>query len=181
MEVSDSVNFSTLAVPKFCQMKRQRKKNFLSGYFWCCNKIYQAQTWVWFVFPRKFRELHEINFQNKIVYLLRASYVHVFYSLRLSKWWNIGVSQGYFVAKYKKKSMGHRRLCSRFRLLYTLMSASSLTHFWPVFPLYTPWKYQKTFGIKRKHWPWVKAFIKYFEVIKRTKMIRVIFLLSLMS
>ena len=93
-----------------------------------------------------------------------------------------------FCSQIQKKSMSHRRLCSRFNLLYTLMSASSLTHFWPVFPLYTLRKYQKTKGflvylgsIKPKHWPWVKAIIKYFEVIKRTsKMIRVIFLLSLL-
>ena len=40
----------------------------------------------------------------------------------------------------------------------------SLTHFWPMFPFYTPWKHQKTKGFlvfsggtKWEHWPnWVK-------------------------
>ena len=42
------------------------------------------------------------NFQNNILFLLLASYVHVVDSLRLNKWCNIRVSKGYFVAKYKK-------------------------------------------------------------------------------
>ena len=53
-------------------------------------------------FPRKFLGLNVRNFQNKIPCLLRASNVYVFDSLCLSKWCNNRVSDGYFLAKYKK-------------------------------------------------------------------------------
>ena len=55
-----------------------------------------------FAFPRKFRGLHVRKFQNKIPCLLHASYMNGFDSLRLNKWCNIRLSEGYFVAKYKK-------------------------------------------------------------------------------
>ena len=43
---------------------------------------------------------------------------------------------------------------------FNLLLLSILTYFWPMFPFYTPWKHQKTFGflvfswgIKWEHWP----------------------------
>ena len=81
------------------------------------------------MFLQKFCRFFVRNFQNKIPCLLRASYVHVFDSLRLNKWCNIRVSEGYFIAKYKKNFPGI--LSSVFALqtflysllLYTLTSA----------------------------------------------------------
>ena len=51
------------------------------------------------------------NFQNKVMCLLRASYVHVFDFLRLKKQCNSRVSEAYFIAKYKKGCGGHHLPC----------------------------------------------------------------------
>ena len=69
------------------------------------------QAWVSSAFPQKFRKLHEINFQNEISCLLRASCVLVFDSLRLKKWCSIRIYEGYFVATYKEISQRHHLLC----------------------------------------------------------------------
>ena len=51
-----------------------------------------------------------------------------------------------------------------FCVIYTKRLKLRLTHFWPMFPFYTPWKHQTTKGslvfsggIKWEHWPkWIK-------------------------
>ena len=65
----------------------------------------KKQTWVFSAFSaetQKFCRLHVRNFQSKIACLLCASYVHVFDSLCLNRWCSIRLSEGYFIAKYKK-------------------------------------------------------------------------------
>ena len=57
-------------------------------------------------FQQKFCGLHVRNFQNKIPGLLRASQVLVFDFLGPKKWYNIGLSEGYIVANYKKNFPG---------------------------------------------------------------------------
>ena len=60
--------------------------------------------------------------------LLRGSYVHIFDFLRLNKWGNIMVFEGYFVAKYKKFPGG---IGSFVRLANVSMFFTSVhTHVW---------------------------------------------------
>ena len=60
--------------------------------------------------------------KTKILCLLRSSYMHFFDSLRLSKWWNIRLSEGYFVAKYKKYPRG-TTFCVCFAIVSALFNS----------------------------------------------------------
>ena len=71
------------------------------------------------MFPQKFCGMQVRNFQIKILFFLRASYVHVFDSLYLNKRYNIRVSEGYFGAKYKHflKGITSANISAFFRLM----------------------------------------------------------------
>ena len=71
------------------------------------------------MFPQKFCGIQVRNFQIKILFFLRASYVHVFDSLYLNTRYNIRVSEGYFGAKYKQfpKGITYANISAFFRLM----------------------------------------------------------------
>ena len=74
------------------------------------------------------------------------------------------------IAKFLR-TPNFKKICQRL-LLWFLISGNQLTHFWPIFPFYSPWKHQKfcfSGGIKWKHKPemnyckqWLN--IKYFVI-----------------
>ena len=74
--------------------------------------------------------------------LLTLNRFHTFFWFSYCKVWTSAFRMG--TMKYKLRKLTPLR----FRKLLFILTY--LTHFWPMFPFYTPWKHQ---GIKWKHWP----------------------------